>query len=89
MHKYHKIGRKQYEKKLSCTSFISYYGSIPHSMFKKYNQDLLESYNQRVSTTFFEITTQTYNIAGKLSYDPQLWGILSRDYKTEDAEHVF
>ena len=46
-----------------------------YTMFKKYNQDLLESYNQRVSTTFFEITTQTYNIAGKLSYDPQLWGI--------------
>ena len=59
-----------------------------YTMFKKYNQDLLESYNQRVSTTFFEITTQTYNIAGKLSYDPQLWGILSRDYKTEDAEHA-
>ena len=31
-----------------------------YTMFKKYNQDLLESYNQRVSTTFFEITTQTY-----------------------------
>ena len=59
-----------------------------YSMFTEYNRDLLESYNQRVSTTLFEITTQTYNISNKLSYDSQLWSLLSQTYITEGTERA-
>ncbi len=57
-----------------------------YSMINTSNRDLLESYNQRVATTLFEITTQTYNIAGKLTYDTNLWHALSRPYPDLETE---
>ena len=59
-----------------------------HSILIDYNNDLLESYGQRVSATLFEITTQSYNISGKVAYDLGLWEFLSANHKTENAERA-
>ena len=59
-----------------------------YSLLINNNNELLESYGQRVSATLFEITTQSYNISGKLAYDVNLWDFLMTRHKTEAAERT-
>lgn len=54
-------------------------------MFSNYNQRLLRSYCERVSTTLFEITTQVYNESESIAYNTSLWEVLGTDYKNPDA----
>ncbi len=58
---------------------------ITYMMFSSYNQKLLQSYSERVSTTLFEITTQAYGASEKIAYDSTLWNILGNRYISDDA----
>ncbi|MDY6325028.1 MAG: sensor histidine kinase [Catonella sp.] len=59
-----------------------------YNTFSSYNEKLLQSYSERVSTTLFEITTQVYNVSEKITYDSDLWDVLGEAYNSSGDANV-
>lgn len=49
----------------------------------RYNEDLLESDNSRVTATLYELTTQVYGVSNGIVYDRDLWDALTAEGSKE------